>query len=67
MFLEYGLSQLIHKTPHAQWLSSTLKRIYPMWHVIFRNMSNNKNNQITDYKTDSITTNDLSLLANHKS
>ena len=32
--------------------------------VIFHNMSNNKNNQITDYKTDNIKTNDLRLIAN---
>ena len=32
--------------------------------VIFHNMLNNKNNQITDYKTDNITTNVLTLIAN---
>ena len=32
--------------------------------VIFHNMSNNKNNQITDYKIDNITTNDLRLITN---
>ena len=32
--------------------------------VTFHNMSNNKNNQITNYKTDNITTNDLRLIAN---
>ena len=36
-------------------------------HVIFHNMSNNKNSQITDYKTDSITKNVIILIANSKS
>ena len=49
---------------HAQWLSSTLKRILWRPPVIFHNMSNNKNNQITDYKADNITTNVLRLIAN---
>ena len=35
--------------------------------VIFHNMSNYKNNEITDYKTDNITTNVLRLVANQKS
>ena len=54
---------LKHKTSHVQWLSSTLKSILWRPPVIFHNISNNQNNQITDYKTDNITTNVLRLIA----
>ena len=53
-----------HKTSHAQLLSLTLKKILWRPPVIFHNMSNNKNFQITEYKADNIITNVLRLVAN---